>query len=172
MKYLSSLTSFFIILLVVLFVLIVLYVIQNIKNNKVIYNKLNEICTDYGYTLEKGKDVDYIFKKNSFCIKIVIAKIPKNSSVTVNSKLTWCLRWGGKRNGRSYPNQRYMNELIPFLKMKSEDNVLKLIVLYPQTEKVQKYLNESEIALVNLNELVYDYKIVSFLELDEFFLNL
>ncbi len=172
MKYLSSLTNFVIILLVILAILIIFYMIKNIKTNKVIYNKLNEICESFGYTLEKGKDADYTLKKDSFCINVLVSKIPKNSSVTINSKLTWCLRWGGKRNGRSYPNQRYMNELIPFLKIKVEDNVLKLIILFPKTEKVQKYLNESEIALVNKNELVYDYKIVSFLELDEFFLNL
>lgn len=172
MIYLSTFTNFLIVLLVIITILIILYIIQNIKASKVINNKLNEICASFGYTLEKGKDVDYILKKDSFCIKVVVSKIPKNSSVTVNSKLTWCLRWGGKRNGRSYPNQRYMNELIPFLKMKVEDNVLKLIILFPKTEKVQRYLNESEIAIVNKNELVYDYKIVSFLELDEFFLNL
>ena len=39
---------------------------------------------------------------------------------------------------------------------------------YPETEKIQKYLNESEIAVVNSGECVYDYVIINFNDLDSF----
>lgn len=137
--------------------------------NKEINEKINKICLDNNYSiLGNDKVSDFCIDANGKKIKICIVNIPKNSSVTINSRLTWCLRWGGKRVGRSYPNQRYMNELIPFLKLEDKD-VLKLVVLYKSTEKVQKYLNESEIDVVKSGELVYDYKVVCFNELEEIF---
>lgn len=167
---LSTTTTSILIMIVLILALIICFnTIRNIKANKEINNKLLAICQKEGFKLETSKnEEDYIISKNDLVIKVMISKIPKNSSVTVNSKLTWCLRWGGKRKGRSYPNQRYMNELIPFLKLK-DDKVEKLIILYPCTEKVMRYLNESEIAVVSRCELVYDYRIVNFNELDIFF---
>jgi hypothetical protein len=56
--------------------------------------------------------------------------------------------------------------------MNASDNELKLILVYKGTLKVQKYLNESEIAIVKNKEKVYDYKIVNFEELFEHFQDL
>ncbi len=162
--------TYFIIVLICIIVAIILLLIYRIKRHRLIENTILEICKDNNYSLsKKEKDCDYLISTNEKKVKLLIVSIPKNSSVTVNSKATWCLRWGGKRNGRSYPNQRYMNEIIPFLKMKKGDDDIKLIVLYKTTEKIQKYLNESEIALVSFNEVVYDYKIIRFVDLKEKF---
>ncbi len=35
------------------------------------------------------------------------------------------------------------------MKSNSDSKMTKLVALYPETEKIQKYLNESEIAVVN-----------------------
>lgn len=155
----------------VIVVLIIIYmIIKKYRTNKKIIKELEKVCIEFNYKLEKGDKIcDYIITTNNKKIKLVICEIPKNSSVTINSRLTWCLRWGGKRVGRSYPNQRYMNELTSFLKLNKEEGVLKVIALYPQTEKIQKYLNESEIAVVNRGELVYDYKVINFSEIDQGF---
>lgn len=155
----------------ILIVIIVSYLlVKKYQTNKKIKSELEKVCMEYNYCLEKGDKVcDYIISTSNKKIKLVICDIPKNSSVTINSRLTWCLRWGGKRVGRSYPNQRYMNELTTFLKLNKEEGVLKVIALYPQTEKIQKYLNESEIAVVNRGELVYDYKVINFSEINKGF---
>ena len=154
---------------IIVLIVIILLIIRKIVIGKEIKEKIEKICFDNKYTLlESDKVSDFCIDANGKKVKICVVSIPKNSSVTINSRLTWCLRWGGKRVGRSYPNQRYMNELVPFLKL-DEKEVVKLIVLYKSTEKVQKYLNESEIDVVNSGELVYDYKVVCFNELEEFF---
>ena len=156
-------------ILVVLIVLML--IIKKIITNKKIKQEIENIVNKNNWQLEtKNSDCDYLIKTENKNIKIVVAKIPSNSSVTINSKTTWCLRWGGSREGRSYPNQRYMNELIKFLNMKSDD--IKLIVLYPEYEKLQRYLNESEIALVGEKEKVYDYYVVKFNSLDKWFSDL
>lgn len=156
-------------LLVILILMVTFLIIRIIIINKKIDERIYNLCQNKGYTVKKNYDgCDYYIFKDNVIIKLVIAKIPKNSSVTVNSKFTWCLRWGGKRVGRSYPNMRYMNEIIPFLKLKCDSNVIKLIALYPHTEKIQKYLNESEIAVVNSGEEIYDYVIINFSDIDSF----
>lgn len=154
---------------IIVLIVIILLIIRKILISKEIKKKIEKICFDNKYTLlENDKVSDFCIDANGKKVKICVVSIPKNSSVTINSRLTWCLRWGGKRVGRSYPNQRYMNELIPFLKL-DEKEVIKLIILYKSTEKVQKYLNESEIDVVKSGELVYDYKVICFNEIEEIF---
>ncbi len=156
-------------LIIIIFLIFVFIIIKNIIIDKKINKKISDICEKSGYILKKKYDsADFLIQRNNSLVKLLIVKIPKNSSITVNSKLTWCLRWGGKRVGRSYPNMRYMNEVISFLKSNSDSKMTKLVALYPETEKIQKYLNESEIAVVNSGECVYDYVIINFNDLDSF----
>ena len=117
------------------------------KRRSDVYNKLLALSKEAEVKLiSKNKDT-FILEKDDKKVLIEVLAIPSNSSVTINSKSTWCLRWGGKRYGRGYPNQRYLNEISDFLKQKSDYS--KVIMLYKNTEKILMYLNESEIATVN-----------------------
>ena len=158
---------------IVLFIIIIFVyaIIKNKKIDKEIESKLFDLSNKNNLILEKGKDFDCLIKNNEGeLLKILVCKIPPNSSVTINSRETICLRWGGARYGRSYPNQRYLNEVYNFLKVK--DEVMKVLLLYKTTEKILKYLNESEIATVNEGDTTYDYKVVTFNNLDDNFLKL
>ena len=123
------------------------------------YSEIELFTRDKGFSFEKvkGKPYDFILRKDNKTILVNILSIPSNSSVTINSKSTWCLRYGGKRVGRSYPNKRYLNELVPFLSLKSQDEE-KIVLFYPSTEKVLKYVNESDICEIKPKDISYGYR--------------
>lgn len=144
---------------------------------KSISTKLEIICNSNNFSLSDSVDKRYDKKLETentvFYIKYII--IPKNSSITINSKDTWCLRYGGgNRKGRNYPNKEYMNYLKPFLnaKFENEKTVQKLVIIYPSTEVVLKYLNESDIAVVKFNTSAYDVKLINYTDLDNKFIEL
>ena len=154
-------------LLVILVIFIVFKVVIVNKRRSDVYNKLLALSKEAEVNLiSKNKDT-FILEKDDKKVLIEVLAIPSNSSVTINSKSTWCLRWGGKRYGRGYPNQRYLNEISDFLKQKSDYS--KVIMLYKNTEKILVYLNESEIATVNEASTVYDYKVVTYENLEKTF---
>ena len=155
-------------LVLITIICVIFGVIKSHKINKEIYDKLLKLTKLNNLILEKGKETDYLISNGEeILLKIFICKIPSNSSITINSRETISLRWGGSRYGRSYPNQRYLNEAYTFLKKK--DEVMKVLLLYKNTEKILKYLNESEIATVNEADTTYDYKVVTFDNLDSNF---
>lgn len=144
-----------------------------IKKNKVINSKLTELAEKNNYKLTKcsSKEYNYILENDHNIIYLRTIIIPKNSSVTVNSKSTWCLRYGGgARVGRSYPNKEYLTELKPFLikEYSSEKSIRKVVILYPTTEVLLKYVNESDIINLTQNDIVYGTQIIKFNDIDEF----
>jgi hypothetical protein len=91
--------------------------------------------------------------------------------ITINSKDTWVVQWGGssKDFGRAYPNKKYLDEIKDFLKKEyeSEKKVYKIIVINNSTEKIVRYLNESELAVVSYKETIYGYKIFELSKIEE-----
>lgn len=162
-----------IIVLSLLVIYIIISKVISIYRDKEITNELNKIAIDHGYSLNKvkNKNYNYLMENDNYIIYIKLIVIPPNSSVTINAKDTWCLRWGGKRQGRNYPNMRYLKELISFLNcdFKSSKDTIKLVLLYPTTEVILKYLNESEIATVTPKTVNYGIKAFKYDELKDNF---
>lgn len=152
-------------LIVILFVMNVI-VLPNIRFKKM-YTLLSSFI-DRGFVVEvvKSKNYDFILESKDVILYIKYTAIPSNSSVTINSKSTWRLQWGGSKNrpGKSYPHDRYLNELSPFLKetIKKEKPFMKVIILYPSTEKILMYLNESDLDIVDIKKTPYGYKVTTF----------
>lgn len=119
----------------------------------------------------KKEYYDFTIENDEVKLFIKMVDIPKNSMITINSKTTWCLSYGGSSSdpGRAYPNKRYLDELTQFLKHEymSEKITHKVILINSGTEKIVRYLNESELAVVNFTEKVYDYKIIELNKLNE-----
>ena len=139
--------NYFIVIFVLFIGFVILTALINKNKMNLVFSEIELFVKEKGYTFErvKNKPYDVIIKKDQKVYYINLCNIPSNSSVTINSKNTWCLRYGGKRVGRSYPNKRYMNELIPFLNLKdnntNNNSYVKIILLYPSTEKVLKYIS-------------------------------
>ena len=153
---------------------IILFFIVMILIPKLKYNKAKKILLTYENIKEvKNKCYDFICELIDFKYLIKVIDIPSNSMITINSKETWALSWGGssKDLGRAYPNQKYLDELKPFLlmKLKDEQKSMKLIILIDSTEKVVRYLNESELEVVTFNDKPYGYKVLELKKIEDEF---
>lgn len=151
---------------IIIGVFVLLFIILMIILPMIKYNNAKKILEQYPNFKQCKKEAhDFIIEDEHVKIYIKMVDIPKNSMITINSKSTWCLSYGGSSSdpGRAYPNKKYLDELKVFLKKeyKEEKNFHKVILINKSTEKIVRYLNESELAVVNYNEKVYDYKIIS-----------
>ena len=145
---------------------------------KIRFNKLHELFTKLetrGFLLEvlKGRFSDFILESNHIMLYIKVVSIPDNSAVTINSKDTWQLSWGGNKanKGRLYPRKRYLDEVVPFIKevIKQEKPFKKIVILYPSTEKILRYLNESELEIIDSKKTPHGYKVVNFTDFESDF---
>ena len=156
-------------------VIVVDFAVKPFVRSKDISTLLNEISSLYNLTLTKVKHKDYHYilenDKAIFYIRILDVNIP--SCITVNNKTTWSLTWGGPKNnpGRRYPNQRYVNELIEFLKdeYKSEKRVVKIVLVYKRAEQILKYINESELKEITVKDYAYGIKVINYTSFKESF---
>ena len=163
----------FIIFAVLVALLIIVSIFINKVREKTIKQALEYVTEQKGGKLLPARDkrYDYIIETESEIIFIKLAIIPSNSSVTDNSKNTWCLRFGGgTRTGRNYPNQEYMNDLKPFLNanFKEDKKARKVVILYPSTEHILKYVNESDIIELKETDLAYEVQIIRFEHLEKY----
>ena len=158
--------------IIIVITIIFFLVVKSVKVRK-INSFILSLCNSNNYSLKSfSKEYNYILENENEIIYLRYIFIPKNSSITVNSKSTWCLRYGGgSRNGRSYPNKEYLNYLKPFLTKEyihENKKVRKVVVLYPTTEVILKYINESDIININQSDLVYGTQIIKFNELEKY----
>jgi len=153
--------------LVVLLFIFIMIVLPQIKYN----NAKKRLQTYPNFKEYKKEYYDFTIENEEVKLYIKMIDIPKNSMITINSKTTWCLQYGGSSSdpGRAYPNKKYLDELKPFLKhdFTDEKQTHKVILLNISTEKITRYLNESELDVVNFAQKVYDYKIIEVSKLEE-----
>lgn len=163
-----ELQDFLIIIAAGLIVCFVLTFIINKLKTKVLFEEIQGFCEQKNYKFTKANDnrYDCVIEDENFIMYCAICKIPSNSSVTINSKNTWCLRFGGKRQGRNYPNMRYLNELKPFLNFnpskKGPKEVYRVVVFHPGTEIILRYMNESEIMEIKPDNVSYGFKAITY----------
>ncbi|HHX78387.1 MAG TPA: hypothetical protein GX695_01375 [Acholeplasmataceae bacterium] len=159
---------------------LVYIVYMNLINPIIIYAKIKD---NFGLLKEKynfsfwssdNKNYDYVIKTENSKLLIRVLVIPSNSAITVNSRNTWALSWGGrtKNKGRQKKNKKILDNMTGFLNMKVKKEEIKIIYLYKTTEKIQKHLNESDIDIFEFGDWCYDYKITSHKTLIKDFLKL
>jgi len=160
---LPRLLFWFIIILAIIFVFAIFnFFVFKYRKNKII-KVLRNFCDNKGYRMTIGKRTDYDFVlENGKKLYIKILFVPRYAAITVNSKDTWSLTYGGfsKLPGRGYPHQRYLDELKSFLR--KDLSGIKIVLIYPTIDKVQKYLNESEIAILNYKESAHGIRFITF----------
>ena len=163
----------FIYYIIIIFAILLLYFLVTFIVNKtkenLAYDEIEEFCEKNGYFYERCKDrrYDMIIKGDDFVMYLAMCKVPASSSITINSRNTWCLRFGGKRKGKGYSSQRYLTELTPFLNFNPDKDatgkaIYKVVVFYPTTEVVLKYMNESEIMEIKPKNISFGYKAITY----------
>lgn len=159
--------------IIIIFALILLYFIVTFIINKtkenLAYDEIEEFCEKNGYRYQKSKDKRYdaLIDGDNFLMYITLLRVPTSATVTINSRTTWCLRFGGKRNGKGYKDRRYLNELIPFLNFdipnkNNDKRIYKVVIFYPDLEGILKYINESEIIEIKPENISFGYKAITY----------
>ncbi len=151
------------IVLILLLIYIVIYYIQNKIKSSIIYDELLNFCEEnkYTYIIHKNQKYDITIENDEFLMYIRLVKLPKDSIVTVNSKSTWQLKYGKRKQKREYLSSRFLNEIVPFLNFNptsEEKKIIRLVLFYPTCDMILKYLNESEIKEVKTTDTVYGFK--------------
>lgn len=153
-----------------------MYLIKPTIIRKKITNNISLLKEGYEFSFWVSDNVNYDYiirnKANRFLIKVLV--IPSNSAITVNSRNTWSLAWGGntKNRGRLKKHNKILENMSSFLNIKVKEEDVKIIYLYKTTEKIQKYLNESEIEIFEYGDWCYDYKVTSHNTLKQDFIKL
>lgn len=147
--------------------IVLMYIVPSIK-----FNNAKKILSQYPNFKEyKNKYYDFTIENDDVKLFIRVLDVPSNSMITINSKDTWVLQWGGssKDFGRAYPNKKYIDEIKDFLKKEyeSEKKSYKIILVNKCTEKIVIYLNESELAVVTFKDTVHGYKIMELTKIEE-----
>jgi hypothetical protein len=170
-----SMKFYYIIIGFVIFLIFV--IIKNIITSKIKYKKLYDFMEqfsyekDYKFSQVKNHNYDFLLENNKNHIYIKFVYVPHNSCITINSKDTWKLSYGRKNNpGKGYPNHRYLTELQSFLNWNiDKENSHKIILVYPKIDKIQRYLNESEIEIINYRDKFYGYRVMSLIDFESHF---
>lgn len=151
------------------FVLISIYefIIVEKKARKNISKKLTEANFQFKWFSKKPYDL-LIEGKEDIKIYCKYIIVPSNSSITINSKDTWKLSWGGAsaNTGRAYPKSRYLPEIKAFANC-NLNNCLKVFIIYKSTEHVNRYLNECELDIIDIKKSPYGYKVLNYLTMEE-----
>ncbi len=156
-------------------VFLLLFLITNLallyyRKKKILAN-LSDFCDKKGYrlTVVKRKTYDYIIEVGEKKFFIKTAFVPLNAAITINSKDTWNLAYGGSKNrpGRGYSRQRYLDELIGFLR--GDFPGVKVVLIYPTIDKVQRYLNESEIVILTYKDAAHGIRFITYQDWDRHF---
>jgi len=159
---------------IILFLFTLINSIFSVYRKKKVIATLTRFCDKKSYRMVIAKRTiyDYIIETNEKKFYIKAIYVPLNAAITVNSKDTWNLTYGGVRGrpGRGYSRQRYLDELKDFLR--KDLNGVKLVLIYPTIDKIQKYLNESEIAILSYKESAYGIRFITYLDWESHFSDL
>ena len=118
-------------------------------------------------TLKNYRDIYQIAVKSSIEILIkIIDMSPKDeviitnsSKVVINDDIS-----GWKKSSK--PN--FVSGVKEFIKLETENESIKIILLYPDCHKILKYKNESDVFVVDKNQKIDDIYYLKFKELEEF----
>ena len=144
-------------IIIVILVIIVLAVIglasfhQKKKSEEIKENSIM-LLKQYGNFSHEHKQS--LFKINDKTYQILFFYVPTNSDLTINSKKIWEVRDASKSN---------LIDQTHFLK----SNYPKIVIVYPTTVKIKRYINENELEFVSYKKPFYEMYIVRHFELIE-----
>lgn len=146
--------EFFIIIgIVVLFIVIIGVLIKHYeksRENKII-NKTIDILNKYGKTYYNNKSYFFEHKKRTY--ELYFQYIQPGKEVSINNETTWQI-YG---NPNTLINQDRL----------AKNNKYKIVIIYPNEERIKRYINESEVQFVEF-QLTYTYYAINFNNLEDF----
>jgi len=134
---------------------LILYIIISIIHKK----KTEEIKTDvieklktYGKISEEQNKMFFETEKEKYQLLFFYA--PSSSELTINSKKMWELRDGS--GSRLFDQTAFLSS-----------SYEKLVIVYPLSTKIKRYINENEMLFVKPKDHFYEMRVIRHFELDE-----
>lgn len=140
-----------IISIIVIVLILILLKLYNKKVKQNIMNKTIEILNNFGEV--KQQNNSFYFLKNNIEYRLYFQFIPKNKEVSINSKNTWEII----DHPSKFINQDKLNQ----------DDSNKIVVIFPTTERIKRYINESDVEFLGFKK-VYSYHAILFTDLEKF----
>jgi c-di-AMP phosphodiesterase-like protein len=139
-----------IVLVIIIIISFTTFKLYQIKLRNQIIEKAKETLSKYG-KLYQDQKIDLI-DINSETYQVLFFNVYQNAELTVNSKTVWEIKSQGK----------------PLIINQSgflSSNYKKIVIIYPSTYKIKRYINENELEFVQYNKPFYNMYLVRYLEL-------
>lgn len=130
----------------------VLTTIQKKKNDTIKASSI-ELLKRYGTVEHHGHQTTFSMQEKTW--KLLFFMVPPNQDLTVNSRTVWEIRDASK--------SRLINQS-HFLASEKP----KLVIIYPSTLIIKRYINENELVFVKYNQPFYNMNLVRHIELEAF----
>lgn len=146
--------TFFIIMASILIVYLSLWMLAKLaKKNKEknVKEQTKKILSQYGHVYENNKQLWFDYNEKTY--ELIFQYIPVNREFSINSPTTW----------QVYTTPSTFIDQAKLVLTKH----LKIVVIYPNEEKIKRYINESDIEFVRFKQ-VYTYYPVLFKDLETF----
>lgn len=137
-----------VLLIIVMSVLIKYY--EKMRESEIINKTLN-ILNKYGETYYENKKYYFLYNKRTY--ELYFQYVQTNKELSINNETTWQI-YG---NPSTLINQERL----------TQNNKYKIVVIYPNDERIKRYINESEVEFVDF-QLTYTYYAINFNSLEDF----
>ena len=115
-----------------------------------------ELKTQFDITKTKQKDYDFDLQIDDTLYKILVLKSSSNTQITINSVKIWEIARGTKNGIRFKKSVSNLYDITSFSQYEN-----KIVFLTNPPYRVLRYLNESDIVIVQPNELVNGIRIIN-----------
>lgn len=93
-------------------------------------------------------------KLNHQIYEIIFLHVPMNAELTINSRNKWDIHAIGKSH--IIDQSKRLLSQYP-----------KIVIIFPSTLRIKRYINENEMVFVSSSDKVYDFYLVRLMELDD-----
>ncbi|MDI6453175.1 hypothetical protein [Peloplasma aerotolerans] len=122
------------------------------KTTEDVKAKVRHQLGSYGELFHEGNK--WFLKTKNHTYLVLFFYVPLNSELTVNSRTIWEIKDATKT--------RLIDQSV-FLSSK----LTKLIIIFPTTVTIKRYINENELEFVKYNKSFYDMYLIRHFELDK-----
>jgi hypothetical protein len=122
------------------------------KKSETIKSNVLSTLESIGTIEHKGKHL--LFKKENQTYEVLFYYVPLNSDLTINSRSIWEIRDASK--SRLIDQTYYLSS-----------QYQKMVIVYPTSIAIKRYINENELEFVKFNKPFYDMYVIRHFELDE-----
>jgi len=144
---------------------------KKIKKELVDFFKEREKTIKISDSHNKIFDFSFSLNETSYVFKIIT--VPASSEIVVQNKTSWQLNYGGgKRPGKTFPFKKPLPDINPFVLFEPRTKNVKykkILIVYPNAHNLLKWVNESEMVIMDAKTHAYGIKVIRYPDLLEHF---